>query len=48
MNDGNVYLYVAARTPDINDGKYWMEGKYDGKRGCVADPTLRNGAGDCT
>ena len=47
MNDGNVYLYVAARTPDINDGKYWMEGKYDGKRGCVADPTLRNGAGDC-
>lgn len=47
MNEGNVYLYVAARTPDINDGKYWAEGKYDGKRGCVADPTLKNGAGDC-
>lgn len=47
MNEGNVYLYVAATGPDINDGAYWTEGRYDGRKGCVADSSLRAGAGDC-
>ncbi|NMM96231.1 hypothetical protein G1C98_0967 [Bifidobacterium sp. DSM 109960] len=47
MNAGNVYLYVAAKGPDVNDGAYWTEGRYDSKRGCVADSALRAGTGDC-
>ena len=46
-NEGNVYLYVAAHTPDVNDNTYWTEGRYDSKKGCVADKTLQSGAGDC-
>ena len=47
MNEGNVYLYVGAKTPDINDNAYWMEGKYDNGKGCVADASLGGGKGDC-